>query len=145
MRQIAPRHVKDYCYQDLNDSTFSYLKEKYEDEYTFIYKVKCMCGCNQFKIYMDKHPSAYLECSYCSKFITVYDLQYYPAAVKLDKEYTSEVYNMGNNFSVYVIYEYTDEFEIDDDVVFNPDDISWGKVYVKNKNTLKKILDDETA
>lgn len=76
--------------------------------------------------------------------ITVYDLKYYPSAVKLNKDYTLNQINKDSVF-VYVNYEYDDEFLYEEDVEFDADDITWGKVFILNNNYLIKILDDETA
>ena len=44
-----------------------------------------------------------------------------------------------------MVYEYDDEFEFEDDVDFDSNDITWAKVFVYDQNILQKILDDETA
>lgn len=75
--------------------------------------------------------------------ITVYDLKYYPAAIKLNKNFI--ISKVNERFvQVYVNYEYDDEFLYEDDVEFDANDITWGKVFIENNGELKKILDDET-
>lgn len=55
---------------------------------SFVYKVKCTYICERFVVYQDAHPSVFAECCNCGNLITVYDLKYYPAAVKLNKNFT---------------------------------------------------------
>ncbi|MBP3610799.1 MAG: hypothetical protein J6J42_10760 [Lachnospiraceae bacterium] len=144
MKQNAPGHVVQYCYKDNNDAFFSYLCKHYEEENSFVYKLKCTCTCDKFIVYQDEHPSVFAECNNCGKKITVYDLAYYPAAVKLEKNLLLKKTTRKAVY-VYVNYEYDDEFLYENDVDFNANDITWAKVFIANDNGLKKILDDETA
>ncbi|MBD5544708.1 MAG: hypothetical protein HDR01_10855 [Lachnospiraceae bacterium] len=50
--------------------------------------------------------------------VTAYDLKYYPASVKLDKDYVLNKVNENSVF-VYVNYEYNDEFLYEEDVELN--------------------------
>ena len=76
--------------------------------------------------------------------ITIYDLKYYPAAIKLDDNCPlSKVYH--EPVSVFMNYEYSDEYLYEDDVAFDINDVVWGKVFIRVNNSLIKILDDETA
>lgn len=143
-KQNAPNHVMKYCYRDDSDIFFLYLYKHYERPCSFVYKLKCTCGCNKFIVYEDAHPSVFVKCSKCGKRITVYDLAYYPSAIKMKKQFAlSKVED--NPVFVYVNYEYDDEFMYEEDVEFNADDITWGRVFIVNSNKLEKILDDETA
>lgn len=144
MKQSAPNHIIEYCHIDENDSCFSHLYNTYEETNSFVYKLKCTCNCEKFIVYKDEHPSVFAKCNNCGKMITVYDLKYYPSAVKLNKDYTLNQINKDSVF-VYVNYEYDDEFLYEEDVEFDADDITWGKVFILNDNYLIKILDDETA
>jgi len=144
MEQSAPNHIIEYCYKDDSDDYFIHLRKHYETENSFVYKVKCTCGCNKFIVYKDKHPSVFAECDNCRKVITVYELAYYPSAVKLKKDFDLVKVDEAP-VMIYVNYEYDDEYLYEEDVEFNANDITWGKVFIVNKNGLKKILDDETA
>ena len=143
-KSYAPNHIMEYCYRDKNDSLYLSLCGKYEDINSFVYKLKCKCDCKKFILYKDKHPSVFAKCSNCEEWITIYDLKYYPSAVKIKKEMPLEHINLEAAF-VYVNYEYDDEFLYEEDVDFNIDDITWGRAFMLNDNELVKILDDETA
>lgn len=147
MKESAPEHIEKYCYKDEKDALFCELQERYHDEYTFIYKIKCECGETHFEVYEDKHPSVFLKCINCHREITAYDLAYYPAATKLKDKFEKEKIYIGNieNFNVYALYQYDNEFELEDDVEFDKNDISWGNIYIKNEDIINKILDDETT
>ena len=144
MEQSAPNHIIEYCYKDDSDDYFIHLRKHYETENSFVYKLRCTCGCNKFIVYQDKHPSVFADCTNCGKMITVYDLAYYPSAVKLKKEFALTKVDV-SPVSVYVNYEYDDEYLYEDDVEFEANDITWGKVFIGINNELIKILDDETA
>lgn len=146
MRENAPVHIKKFCYEDNEDRTYCKLQEEYQDEYTFVWKIKCECGETKFKVFTDEHPSVFCKCSKCNKDITVYDLANYPAATKLKEELETEQVCMEGveDFNVYAIYEYSDEFE-EDDEDFDQNDITWAYAYIGNDDIVEKILDDETA
>lgn len=146
MKETAPIHIKRFCYEDNEDRTYCELREKIYDEVHFLWKIKCDCGETKFKVFTDKHPSVFCKCSQCNKDITVYDLSNYPAAVKLNEEFEAEQICIEGveDFNVYAIYEYSDEFE-EDDKYFDQNDITWATVYIGNGNIVEKILDDETA
>lgn len=144
MEHNAPNHIIEYCYKDDTDNYFLYLCKHYETENSFVYKLRCTCSCKKFIVYQDKQPSIFAECTKCGRRITVYDLDYYPSAVKLKKDFDLVKVNDEPVF-VYVNYEYDDEYLYEEDVEFDANDITWGKVFVSNDNELIKILDDETA
>lgn len=147
MSKYAPEHVEKFCVQDLFDSIYNQLNNSYQGHYKFTYKIKCNCENECFEVYKDKHPSIFAKCTNCNRTISVYDLQYYPAASKLNTNFDKEqvIINGNKFFLVYVVYEYDDEFEFEDDVDFDSNDITWAKVFVYDQNILQKILDDETA
>ncbi len=144
IKQNAPNHIIKYCYKDNTDDYYIYLHKNYETENSFVYKLRCTCGCNKFIVYQDQHPSIFAECINCNQMITIYDLDYYPSAIKLKKNFNLIKIDIEPVW-VYVNYEYSDEYLYEEDVEFDADDITWGKVFIANKNELKKILDDETA
>lgn len=147
MNKTAPVHIQRFCYEDKEDKTYCQLQKEYQSDYTFVWKIKCGCGETRFKVFSDEHPSIFLKCTKCNKDITVYDLSYYPAAVKLKEEFAKKQVSVENieDFNVYAIYEYSDEFETEDDVDLDPNDITWGTAYIANGDVVNKILDDETA
>lgn len=147
MDRVAPKHIFDYCVEDSKDSTYMHMKNKYEDNYSFAYKIKCSCGNEKFIVFEDLHPSIYCKCIKCNKNIIVYDLQYYPAAIKLNCPYERKEIRIHNEteFLLYVVYEYSNEFEEKKDVEFDQDDITWAKVFIKGNSCFEMILDDETA
>ena len=145
MEHNAPEHVVRFCYRDKSDAFFLRLCEKYERQNSFLYKLKCTCDCKKFVVYKDAHPSVLAECSNCGKVITVYDLDHYPSAIKLKKDFVLNKVDE-NPVSVYVNYDYDDEFLYEEDVEFDANDITWAKVFIVNsRNELIRVLDDETA
>lgn len=114
MKQSAPKHIIEYCYRDNDDSAYAYLYEAFGAETSFVYKVKCTCNCERFIVYQDAHPSVFAKCCNCGNTITVYDLKYYPAAVKLNRNYAVNKVDE-NSVRVYVNYEYNDEFLDEED------------------------------
>ena len=139
----APSHILNFCVRDIEDKTYVSLNEKYGDDFSYVYKIKCLCGNEKFMVYRDDHPSIFAKCCNCKKMITVYDLSFYPAAVKLNKEFELEMVDSG--VTVYVNYEYNDEYMFEDDVEYDENDISWAKAFIQNGENVKMILDDETA
>lgn len=144
MNLIAPKHVSEYCIIDEHDEVFKELKHSLEDAFSYVYKIRCNCGNTRFLVYSDAHPSVYAKCSLCHKMIALYDLSYYPSAVKLDKKYSLEKVQKYPVLA-YVNYEYDDEYLTEDDVDFDVNDITWAKVFINENGNIKKILDDETA
>lgn len=146
MTKKAPLHIKAFCTVDNEDETYKKLVAEYEDNNHFVYKAQCSCSNTTFRVYTDEHPTVLIRCIKCNKEITVYDLQYYPAAVKLDDEAKMKQISFQQNsaFYVYPIYEYGD---FDEDMGFDENDISWCVVFIRDvkESTLIKIIDDETA
>ena len=142
---VAPRHILDYCsINDEGDKLFQKLKDMYEGEYSYVYKVTCKCNNNKFMVYKDSHPTVIVECCACKRRIIVYNLSFYPSATKLSKEYTMHCVS-DSATEVYVNYEYSDEYKYEDDVDFDLNDIVWAKVFIKKGDSINKILDDETS
>lgn len=147
MNESAPKHIQDFCFKDLNDTLYRQICDRYQDEYTFVYKIKCNCGESKFQVFRDNQPSVFLKCDCCGKIITAYDLDFYPSATKIKKKFERERVTLGslNIFDVYVVYQYDDEFEIEEDVKFDQNDISWGIIFIASDGIMQKILDDETS
>ena len=110
----APEHIKEYCFKVAEKSIFYELDEMYSDDYSFVYQISCTCGCDDFHVYIDDHPTAEAECIKCKKRFTLYDLALYPNAIKLSKEFEMKKYVTSSGSDVFklcVLYEYSDEFE----------------------------------
>ena len=141
MINIAPTHIRKYCFCDYSDKIFKEIFDKYDDTNTAIYKIKCSCGNTLFKVYVDPNPTVKIICTKCLKEIIVYDLIFYPAATKCpDKNdvFESVIYGSQTEFEVYAMYEYRDDYE-------DENDISWCHVYLNFQNDLIEIIDDETS
>lgn len=112
MKRYALFHVKDYCIIAKEDEAYRKLADKYQDDYHFVYKIKCSCCNDRFKVYKDEHPTVVIKCSDCNEEIIVYDLKYYPAAIKLEDKLKMEQVSYSDNsiFNIYSIYEYSDDF-----------------------------------
>lgn len=147
MIESAPEHIKKYCYKDEKDGFFCEFYDKFHDDYTFIYKIKCECGETYFEVYNDEHPSCFLKCTNCHREITAYDLAYYPCACKVkDKFEKKKICIDGVEiFNVYALYQYSDESDYDDDVDYDPNDIIWGSICIKNDDIGKMILEDDAT
>lgn len=143
MKIIAPEHVAKYCYIDNDDKCYFDLAQQYKGDCSYVYKIKCTCGCKNFAVYKDKHPTIIAECNECKKKILIYDLANYPSSVKLNKDYA--LIKICDKSPIYVNYEYDDEYLFEEDVVFDVNDITWAKVFVITDNQLQIALDDETA
>lgn len=144
VKKIAPDHIKDFCDSFSNgDKIFEEIKNKYEGDFSFVYRVVCSCKNSLFWIYKDEHPTIVLECSKCKKRITAYDLKNYPLAIKLNENYALKLVFI-NSCPVYVNYEYSDEYLYNDDVSFDNNDITWCRVMAYNEGHIQIILDDET-
>lgn len=141
-----PSHIRENVYKLPDENMF--LKYKF-DSYTMCYKVKCTCGNEEFEVFTDSDPTVIAKCAKCKNEIIVYDLKYYPAASAVEEEEDFKKYISCKDdklFNLCVIYEYSDEFEFEDEE-FDSDDITWCQVYVygiKSKEVFK-IVDDETA
>lgn len=141
-----PKHIDGYVYKISSNNKF--FKDNLDD-FTIPYAVKCTCGNEVFKVFLNTSPTVIAKCSECSKDIIVYDLKHYPAATPARKEeelieYKSEAGD--DNFNICVIYEYSDEFSFDDEE-FDPNDITWCHVHLYGTKSKKSfyIVNDETA
>lgn len=147
MDKCAPVHVSEYCIEDFDDINFTNLMNKFNSKYTFVFKIKCTCNNIWFEVYKDEHPTVILNCLNCNKKIEVYDLKYYPSATKLKNEFELIKLNLYNTdqYNVYAIYEYSDEFEDEEDVEFDPNDISWCYIFICSNGSIEEIVNDETS
>lgn len=135
---LAPNHVNKFCSLDYDDVNFKQLGTKHHD----VYQIKCGCGCAEFNVFRDDHPTLLLRCNKCENKIIVYELSCYPAAFKLSEELVMTKVKDGEYdlFKVCVLYEYSDDYE-------GVDDISWCTAWIFNgqNGNFIEILNDETA
>ncbi|MDE7418165.1 MAG: hypothetical protein K2N44_17990 [Lachnospiraceae bacterium] len=142
----APDHIKKYVTPIVGKNKF--FEDSIYSSFTFAYEVHCSCGGKEMTVYKTSEPKVTAVCAACGRMITIYDLTEYPCAVPLGKEETPEkVTNQENDrFHVAVIYEYSDEFALDDDA-YDENDVTWCQIYVYDTVNAQSIMivDDETA
>lgn len=63
MKRSAPDHIRKNCSIG-SDPMYLYLCEVYESETSFVYKLKCDCGCEKFVVYRDSHLTVYVYVNY---------------------------------------------------------------------------------
>jgi hypothetical protein len=134
-----PTHLND-C---VEDASIRFINDA--SDYHKYYQIICRCGCKLFDLLVSDKDSVIGICSECNYRIVIYDLDYYPAATKLDGEESfARMNGMPNRPSqVYALYEYG---QLDADMEFDPNDISWFQLFSETKDgQLVKIFDDETA
>ena len=146
---IVPEHIKEYSFEINKSDTFNKIKDIYSDKYSFVYKIVCTCGCHDFYIYIDDHPTALAECAKCKKKITLYDLALYPNAIKLSNKFEMKKFQTDRGSDVFelcVLYEYSDEFEFSNKN-FDVNDITAFSLFAFDYDTKEiiSVLDDETA
>ncbi len=141
---VAPDHIANYCIGSKEgDLVLERLKQEYEDNLSYVYKIKCECGNEKFIAYKDDMPTVIAKCPKCMRTITIYDLERYPSACSLSKSHSFKQV-MNREVELYVNYEYSDDY-IQDGFEFNPNDITWAKVFAVDNNECSMILNDETA
>ena len=143
----APSHIKKNVKPILGRNKF--FDNDIDGQFTFAYEVRCSCGNNTFVIYKNSEPKVIASCESCEETITLYDLIEYPCAVTFRKnEDLLKKVAIENNdkFNVAIIFEYSDEFSLDDEG-FDEDAITWCQIYLYDVTNLRSILivDDETA
>lgn len=147
---MMPEHIKEYCVEIDEKSAFYMIKQDYSDDFAYTYKIKCLCGCSIFEIFTDRHPTAEAVCTNCGKRITVYDLKYYPNAIKLSEDFEMKKYlsveTGQSKFEICALYEYSDEFDFNSEF-FDRNDITGFSLFAFDETTsdIILVLDDETA
>ncbi|MDE7224896.1 MAG: hypothetical protein K2O34_14105 [Acetatifactor sp.] len=142
----VPDHIKEYVKPIAGENK---LFDGYIGEYTFAYEVVCSCGNKELIVYKNSEPKVTAFCEACGKAITLYDLIEYPCAVALrdDEDVMEKVTNEDTDkFHVAIIFEYSDEFTLDDER-FDVNDVTWCQIYLYDMIHLQSILlvNDETA
>lgn len=151
----APDHIKEYCVcseitESLND---------FKGEYSYVYQIKCQCGCENFLIYTNDWPKAVAVCPECNNEITVYDLHLYPASAPRSYSDTYAVSEIVYRFEGYdevsllenstdckllVNYQYSDEYALTD-AEFNMNNITGFNMWTYSNGICELVIDDETA
>lgn len=143
----APDHIKKYVKRIVGNNKFFVNNI---DKFTFAYEVICSCGNKELVIFKNSEPKVIAHCETCGETIIVYDLIEYPCAVTVRKngeEVLEKITNGDSDkFNVAVVFEYSDEFELDDDE-FDENEVTWCQIYLYDTKSLQSILivDDETA
>ena len=109
------------------------------------WEIVCRCGGQKFDLRLSNRKSVLAVCAGCQSPVVIYDLAYYPAAVKTaGPESFSELPDMPIRPSrIIVHYEYGVP---EPDMDFNQDDISWCQVFTESTDgMLIKVFDDETC
>lgn len=146
MLNLAPTHIKDYCFIDNSDIVYNKIFTDFDAKHIAIYKIKCSCGNLNFNVYKDPNPTVKLICAKCGTEIIVYDLIYYSAAIKyphLKDKFEMFTDDGNKEFEVYTLYEYPDpnfpeEFG-------GENDVNWCYVFLKSREKIIEFLNDETA
>jgi len=143
----APSHVKKYLKQIPEINKF--FSEPIYSDFTFAYEVYCSCGNNEFVVSKNSEPKVMAFCESCGKTIPLYDLIEYPCATtcRNPEEELKKITNQGNDkFNAAIIFEYSDEFPLDDER-FDENDITWCVIYLYDNVCQESIMivNDETA
>jgi hypothetical protein len=134
----CPSHLQNHVL----DASSAFASEVSSSHYYF--KLKCLCGSTRLRLAHSRQKTVQAKCMSCRNEFTVYDLAFYPAAVKLSgKEEFQELDNPENYDDVFVMFEYGDS---EPDVDFDENDITWCQLYVRRKDgAIAKVFDDETC
>ena len=144
----APSHIKEYVKPIQGKNKF--FSETIDSEFTFAYEVNCTCGNKELIVYKNCEPKVTAYCESCGRTITIYDLIEYPCAVFLEnrEEYSLEKVTNENcdRFNIAIIFEYSDEFALDDKE-FDENDVTGCQIYLYDNVYTQSIMlvDDETA
>lgn len=109
------------------------------------YQLVCSCGDIRFTLWESNRKSVLAECASCKRRTIVYDLAFYPAAVKLPgaENYARLASQKCIPSEVFVLYEYGTP---EDDMDFNRNDITWCQIFVVTESgKLETVFDDETC
>lgn len=109
------------------------------------YEIVCNCGSRVFNLWLSNKKSVKAECTQCSKIIVIYDLQFYPTAVKLpgDEQFSPMANQVKRPSNVFVQYEYGPP---ETDVPFDRNDITWCQIFAcQEKGEIERVFDDETS
>ena len=137
--RMYPVHLND-CVEDA-----SQLFSGKASDYHKHYQIKCSCGADLFELLVSNRKSVLAKCASCGARILVYDLAFYPAAVKLTGEETFRELEGGPGFPsrIYVQYEYG---LLDADEPFDRNDVTWCSIFAESiGGELRRVFDDETA
>lgn len=142
MDRLAPRHIQQFCTDLITESEFAEFFHEYANKCCGVYQIICKCCNDKFHVLYDEHPSCWVKCTNCDELITLYDLKYYPAAVKTEEIFSEHFLcvNGANEFKVCVMYEYGDYYE-------SYDDLSWCNIWCKDSSTgnVFNLINDETS
>jgi len=118
--------------------------ENASDFHTLIALV-CRCGSRTFDLLVSDRKSVVAVCEACGSKTVVYDLAFYPAAIKMPgPESFTELSGMPTRpAKIFVQYEYGPR---EPDMEFDRNAITWCQIFSESEiGTLVKVFDDETA
>ena len=134
----CPNHLQEY----VEDASSVFPSESSSNHR--YYRLRCGCGNTQFRLDQSQLKTVKATCKICGVSITIYDLDYYPAAVKLSGVEVFEVLDSGENqAALFVMFEYGVP---EPDVEFDANDITWCQIFIERSNgEIDRIFDDETC
>jgi len=109
------------------------------------YLLSCTCAGQEFNLFESDLQSVLAECAGCQNRITVYDLENYPAAIKLQgaESFSPMVSQLERPSRILATFEYGPP---EDDVVFDRNDITWCQIHALLADGSKiLVFDDETC
>lgn len=144
---IAPEHIQQYCSCSTN---LKLLSEFQDDKYSFVYQIRCTCGCKHFKIYINDTPKVIAYCQNCKNKIIIYDLTLYPTSAPsgdwipgwLAEEGELQLLQCLNDSELFVNYQYG---YCVSDKEFNANDVTGFNMWIYENKDMLLIIDDETA
>lgn len=143
---IAPDHIKQYCFC----SKKTRLLFEFQDDYSFVYQIRCTCGCKHLKIYMNDTPKVIAYCQNCGNKITIYDLTLYPTSAPMSdwipgwlaQERELQPLQCLDDNGLFVNYQYG---YCVTDTEFNENDVTGFNMWIYKNEKMLLIIDDETA
>ncbi len=135
---MYPSHLKG----NVRDASVAFRAQSSETHH--YYQIVCTCGGLRFRLTKSQQKTVVADCLECGRVTVVYDLQFYPAAVKLSGKEVFETIEDGvDQAGTYIMFEYS---EREPDMDFDQNDITWCQIFVLRRNgVLEQVLDDETA
>ena len=145
----APTNIKPYCFADEKTGL---LSDFADDEYSFVYNLRCTCGCKYLGLFANDTPKVTACCRRCGNGFDIYDLRLYPTSAPDADSFLSSLWLDGYDetapltvpFSctVYVNYQYGDSINDPD---FDENCVTGFNMWIYDKGEMKLVIEDETA
>lgn len=110
-----------------------------------VLQLRCVCGSRLFGLFISNKRTVHAVCHQCGERAVVYDLEHYPAAIKIPGiEYFEPLKLQAVRPSpVIVVIEYP---EPEPDIAFDKNDITWCTILTPDENGLmQRVFSDETC